>query len=399
MTGSQRSTERLFTGYDGRLFLVLSTGWIAVAISRQLLPPLLPEIIDDLHITPFLAGTVLTVLWAAYALNHYPGGRLADRLSRKTVLVGGLVGIVVGLLLMSISTTYAILVGAVAVFGTGGGLYSVSTRAKTADLFVEKRAQAFGIQMAFTRAGAAAAAGVAVAALAIGTWRSGFLPIALFAAIVAFLLHRWVREPYSVGRIELGMLETTRRVFGRRSIRSVLLAYILLIFTMQGVIGFLPTFLQVEKGFSPALASAGFAAVYVTGIIVGPIAGLIGDSYRKIPIAAGAVIVAAIGLSGLITVNSTVGITISIVAFAIGLWSFPPVVQATLMDIFDEGSMAGDFGAAKTVWAILGSLGPSYVGYVAGMWSYTLAYIGMVGSLLACLCVLVWIWARGITHS
>lgn len=386
------TTERLATGYSGRLFLVLSVGWIGIEVSRGVLPPLLPTIIDDLAITPFEAGAVLTVLWATYALTHYPGGRLADRLSRKTVLVTGLLAIAGGLVLLAAALSYPLLLLGVSVMGAAGGLYSVSTRAKTADLYVARRAQAFGIQMSFARLGGAVAAGVAVAVLAVGTWRSAFLPIAVFMVLVALALHRWLREPYVFERIDMGVFETGRRVFGKSSIRYVLVAYVLWTFAMQGVIGFLPTFLLIEKGFSTALASGGFAVVYVVGVVAGPLAGVVGDRHDKVLTAAAAIVLATVGLAAMVWADSSTIIILCIVLFALGIWSFPPVMQATLMDIFDDVSMGGDFGAAKTVWAMLGSLGPSYVGYVAGGWTYGLAFLGLVGTLVLCLGLLGVIW-------
>lgn len=377
--------EPLVRGHKGRLFLVLSLGWVGIEISRQLLPPLLPTIIDDLAITPFQAGAALSVMWAMYALTHYPGGRFADRLSHKTVLIGGVLAIIIGLLFLGGAFSYLLLLIGVSIMGAAGGFYSVSTRAKTADLYVVRRAEAFGIQMSFSRMGGAAAAGVAVIILAIGTWRSAFIPIAIFMGFIAIGLHRLIREPYEFQRIELGIIETGSRVFGRPEIRYVLIAYVFWTFAMMGITGFLPTFLLVDKGFSPTGASAGFAVVYIVGIVVGPLAGVLGDRFAKLPVAAVSVSIAALGMVIMLLGTSLITISFGIVLVAIGIWAFPPVMQATLMDVFDDVSMAGDFGAVKTVWMILGSLGPSYVGFVAGLWSYSLGFWGLALMFIGCL--------------
>jgi fucose permease len=51
---------------------------------------LLPTLIESLSIGGSEAGLLLSVMWATYALSQYPDGRLADQLTRKTVIVVGL---------------------------------------------------------------------------------------------------------------------------------------------------------------------------------------------------------------------------------------------------------------------------------------------------------------------
>jgi hypothetical protein len=62
-------------------------------------------------------------------------------------------------------------------------------------------------------------------------------------------------------------------------------------------------------------------------------------------------------------------------------------MQAHLMDSFPEGSLGGDLGATRTVYLGFGSLGPTYVGFVASRTSFTWAFVGLaacslVGALL-----------------
>jgi MFS family permease len=127
-------------------------------------------------------------------------------------------------------------------------------------------------------------------------------------------------------------------------------------------------------------------------MIVGPLAGLVGDRYSKLTVAGSGVFVAAVGLLVLTQVNSLVLISGSVVVFAIGLMAYPPVMQAYLLDTFSDASMGGDFGAFKTVYSGIGSLGPSFVGYVGGEWNYTIAYLGLVGSLCLGVVFLGFVW-------
>lgn len=392
---NQLSEEQLLGGYTGRLFAVMSLGWLGFQIGRSVLPPLLPAIMEDLVITPVQAGAALTVLWATYSLFHFPGGRLADQLSRKTVLIGGLLAVCIGFLLLSVAFAYPVFLISATIIGAGSGFFFIAMRSATADLFVEKRAQAFGIQTSFGNVGAAASAGIAVAALAIGSWRSPFLPLAAFFALVILLAHKWSRERYILETVEIGVLDTGKRVFGTVTSRRTLLAYVLVMFAWQGMINFLPTFLQADKGLSTTWASVGFAVIYVTGIGIGPLAGIVGDRIQKLPVAAGAVLFMTCGLLIITSFSSPLAIGIALVIFAVGFWSFPPVMQAYLMGTFADDSMASDLGAFKTIYSGIGSLGPTYIGIAASWWSYTAAYTGLIGCLLVSLFLLILIWYTG----
>lgn len=52
------------------------------------------------------------------------------------------------------------------------------------------------------------------------------------------------------------------------------------------------------------------------------------------------------------------------------------------MDTFPDESMAGDLGATRTVYIGIGSVGPAYVGFVAGRLNYTVAFAGFVAAFL-----------------
>ncbi|MFA9518591.1 MFS transporter [Halopenitus sp. H-Gu1] len=374
--------ERLVTGYSGRLFLATSLGWLFIQMGRQLLPPLLPNIIADLQITSTQAGFALTLMWGIYALCQYPSGRLSDRLSRKTLLVSGLGLLIGGFLVVWGTVSYSMFLIGVAVVGLGAGLYPTAARALVSDLFVRRRGQAFGVHTAAGDLGNASAAGLAVVAVAFATWNAAFLPMVGIFAGLLLVFHLWSREAYVFETVHLGVRSTGRRLFGNDRLRWSLLAYVLFAFTWQSTTGFLPTFLQFEKGFSVGLASTGFAVLFLVGMGVKPIAGVLGDRFKRTTVAASALLLGLVGLTGVLIVENTTLLFASIGVFAAGLMSFPPVMQAYLMDVFPDESMGGDLGGMRTVYIGIGSLGPTYVGFVAGIASYTAAFAGLVGCLL-----------------
>jgi MFS family permease len=137
--------ERLLTGHTGRLFLLLTVTLVALKLAQRLFPSLLPVIIDDLAITPFAAGVALSVLRLARATMQYPGGSLADGLTRTCVVLSSLGLALVGLAALALANTYAALLAGIVVFGAGLGLYPPASRALLSDLYHEKQGRAFGL--------------------------------------------------------------------------------------------------------------------------------------------------------------------------------------------------------------------------------------------------------------
>ena len=383
--------EGLLRGYTGRLLLLVSAGTTVVMTTRLVLAPVLPRVIQDLGISPGLAGVALSVMWAMVALCRYPGGRLADRLSRKTVLAAGLVAATAGAALMLGARGYGTFLLATAVLGVGIGLWLPAAVVSVSDLFVERRGQAYGVYEAFFNLAGVAAAGTALLVPAVLGWRDGYAVMVALLAVVAVLLHYWSDEPYDVDLPALGLRETVVRVFATRRIRRLVVAFSLLAFANEGAIAFLPTFLQVEKGLEPALASNAFAAFFVVGMLVNPLAGGLGDRFGPLRVATAAGLVSAAGVGLLVLADGPTVALAGVAVLAVGLTANWPVMLAHLMDAVPSSSVGGDFGAVGTVFIAVGSLGPGYVGLVAERAGFEGAFAGLAACLLAYACVTAWL--------
>ncbi|MFB6304573.1 MAG: MFS transporter [Haloferacaceae archaeon] len=372
--------ERLLRGYGGRMALLLFAAFLAMQLGRRLLPPLLPLLIEDFGITPFAAGVAVSTLAVARAAGQYPSGRFADDLSRKTVIVTSMAACVVGLGLVVLAPTFAALLVGVAVFGASFGVYDPADRALLSDLFEEKRGRAFGLHFVGSDLAGVVAAGTAV--VAVSAWRVAFLPSLLLLLPVVVLFYRWNREPMRVGWVDLEVRETLARLLGTARLRWILAAYVLFIFVASGVTSFLPTFLIEVHGASFAVASGVFAAMYVVGVVMRPLSGWLADRFPRQLVAGGSLLVAGAGLAGLVVAPSPAVALGAVVTYAVGLRSYSPPMQAHLMDVFDDESRGGDLGATRTVYMGLGSVGPAYVGFVAGRAGYVVAYAGAAAALL-----------------
>lgn len=382
---------RLTGGYSGRVLLLVALGSTVSTLGWLVIPPLLPRIIDDLAITPVQAGFALTLLTGLSALLRYPGGRLADGLTRKTVLVGSVLCWTLGFLVLFASTNYAMFLVGVMLVGIGLGAYTPAAFAQLSDLFSSKQGRAFGVNNAAYNLGGIGASGLAIATIAVGGWRLAFLPVIVLLAVLAVVFHRWIDQGYAVRRVDLDVRSTATRLAFEPRIRVLLVVAALFSFSWNGAVTFFPTFLELERGMSSTMAGAAYAGVFLTGVFATPLSGAVGDRIGTLRAILGTLVFAVAGLAVVVFVPTTIGVLAGIVVFAVGLTGFWPVMTSYMMSVFPDESKGGDYGAIGTVYMGAGSLGPTYVGSVGSYLHYTAAYIGIGGCLLVCFVLVAWI--------
>lgn len=394
LTHKTRRGDKLFDGYAGRLLVLVATCSLLAVGGRALFAPLLPAIINDLGITPSGAGFALTVMTALSAVFRYPGGRLADQLSRKTIIAVAIGSMMAGFSVLTVSVTYAMFfLGTIAV-GIGAGLYLPSAFALLSDQYVGRRGQAIGVNNAAINLGGILAAGLAIAVLAMASWRTAFVPVVLFFGVLLALMHRWNDESYVISHISLDPRSTVRRLLSRPRIRWMVVSAAFVMFVQRGSIAFVPLFLQAEKGFSPTLAGGVYAGIYLVGMVTTPMTGWIGDRIGHASVAFQTVLVGMVGLIVAVLGDGTLSVVSGILVFAFGIIGYWPAMNAYVLSLFPDDSMGGDFGALGTMYLGVGSLGPAFVGTVAEQSTYLLAFACLPPCLLASAGISAWLSVR-----
>lgn len=380
--------ERLLGGYAGRLLLASSVGWMMIQAGRLVLSPMAPSVRGELGLSNVEIGFVFTLMWGVYALCQYPSGRLSDQLSRRPLIVGGLLLAALGLAGFAVAPNYPVIVLAGALTGFGAGLFPTAARALISDLYVERRGAAFGLHTASGDTGGILAAVIATVVLTVD-WRLAYPPVVAVMVLAAVAVHRTSEEPYAIRRVDLGIRETARRLVRDREMMWLLLAYVLFAVTWQASVAFLPTYLQLARGLAVEFATASFAAIFVVGALVKPVAGWLGDAAGRMRVGALGLLVGAGGLTLVLSVDWTVALVVGVVVFAAGMMAFPPVMQAALMDTFPDDSMGGDLGGMRTVYIGVGALGPTAVGAIADLGGFRPAFATIVAFMVAAASVIL----------
>lgn len=137
------------------------------------------------------------------------------------------------------------------------------------------------------------------------------------------------------------------------------------------------------------VASGGFALLYLVGSAAKPVAGQLGDQFSRRGVAVGALAFGIAGLIGMLVADGRFAVLASIGLFAAGLMAYPPVMIAYLMKVFSSETMGGDYGSFRTCFIGFASLGPTYVGYVGDVYSYTVAFATLGVCLAVSLLIIV----------
>lgn len=363
------------------MLLVLALGWATLQCGRFLLPPLLPRITETLAFSPAGIGAALTVFGLVYAVVQYPSGTYSDKLSRATLILPGFLVLLASFIVIALSVTAAIFVGAVILLGVGKGLFASPSRAMLGDLFTARRGRALGIYSAGTDVGGFLASGLAVLVLATAVWQVAFLPVIVVLGLVTVLYILWNQEPYEREFVRLSPGETAGRLVATQAQRERLVAFAVFYFFVGGLTNFFPTLL-VSGGFSETVAGASFALLFGAGIFAKPAAGDLSDRFPRLLVAIAGLLVALVGTALVLLAPTLSVVAIGTILTAVGYKTQFPIADTAVMEAAPDGNMGGDLGAARAVFLGANALGPGFVGIVAELTDFVVAFWLLGGTLL-----------------
>jgi MFS family permease len=250
-------------------------------MDRSVLGAVQSQIQDEFHRSNADMGLVTTAFFWVYMLAAPLMGPLADRFSRKWIVVSGAVLWSLATLLTAITHDYSTLLFRHAIVGIGEASFGILAPTLVADLFPEgKRGRILGIFYFAIPVGSALGYLVGGPMGQAHGWRAPFYlagaPGLLLALAIAFL-----PEP------PRGIQDSIPETAERKSIRGLLhnkafwtatLGMAFMTFSMGGIAVWMPTFLVRERGYSVSHAGTMFGLILVfDGVVASLLGGWIGD--------------------------------------------------------------------------------------------------------------------------
>jgi MFS family permease len=159
--------------------------------------PLLPMIRSSFALDYTRSGFVISAFSMAYGVSQLPGGWLADRIGRRTMITVGILGVALAGLLVGLSQTYIMMIVFLVLMGLlGGGYHPSAPPIISASVEPKNRGRALGLHLIGGSASYFLAPIIAAAiAVAWLGWRGPFIalavPTVIFGIVFYILLGRW----------------------------------------------------------------------------------------------------------------------------------------------------------------------------------------------------------------
>ena len=250
-------------------------------MDRYILPAVQTQIQDEFHVSSEKIGLVTTAFIWCYVLAAPLVGPLADRFSRKWIVVAGGVLWSLATLMTAVTHSYTTLLIRHTIVGIGEASFGIIAPTIVADMFPEaKRGRILGIFYLALPVGAALGYIVGGAVGGAHGWRAPFYlagaPGLLLALAIAFL-------PEVPRGIQDSIPETLERksfagLMRNKAFWTATVGMGFMTFALGGISVWMPTFLVRERGYSVGTAGTIFGLILLfDGIVASLLGGWVGD--------------------------------------------------------------------------------------------------------------------------
>jgi len=358
---------------------------LTAAISLYKAPPLMPVLMREFHLSLGSAGALMSLFSFAGVLLALPAAVMFQRWGAKATMLVAIGAVISGGALGALTQSATTLMLSRAIEGLGMGVLAVASPAALASWFApNKRGTALGIWSTWMPMGSIIMSLLAPRLEARLGWGSVWWAGTLFAGGVFILFVILFRMPIDYeppGRVEAYQIVEALR---NRDVLLISLAMCCFTSVFLAYNTYLPTFLNLERGFTLAQASLIASLAMMTNIFSGPLGGELSDRVgtRKWVAVVGLVVLA--GLTQLIF--RVTGWAIPVLGLLVGVCTGPigAAYIAAVSEATTRPQMISLNMAVLTVGGNLGTfIGPLAFGAAAQATSWIAA-----GSLMLMACLL-----------
>ena len=342
---------------------------------------MLPAVRDALSIGPVEVGAIMTAREMASGLASLPGGVLCDRLRRYwgLVLAACMAAFGVGWVLVSVSSTYFLLVTGMVVLSVASAIWHLPAMAALSHRFANRRGTALSIHGVGGAIGDVFGPVVTGFLLAYVAWR-GLLATYAVVPILVGVAGIWVfrglyRSEQDDGSDHDGgiRLEEIKRMLRNATLWRVNLVSALRGMCYQVYTTFLPLFLADELGFDSKGVGLHLGLMFTVSIVASPAMGYLSDRLGRktvlVPMLLGlAALTVALALWG-----RGSGLTIIIVLLGFFLRSDYSLLSAAVLDIAGRGVATTTLGVISSTRFLLGGISPLIGGILYEKWGMEVA--------------------------
>jgi MFS transporter, Spinster family, sphingosine-1-phosphate transporter len=374
-------------GHPIRLLVVLGLINFINFADRLVIVPLFPLLRDEFSLTDAQLGTLQTVLQVVLALATVPFALLADRASRRAIIMVGAIVASAATVLSGLAGTFLSLLVARAVLGLGEAAYAPAAQSLISGEFPRQlRGRALAVFAAAMLVGGGAGQALGGILGDASGWRWTFAIIGIPGFILALAALR-LDDPPRGPKTDVVPVTHLLRV---PAFLALIGSGVLVTFASVSFITWGPDYMVRFKDFSPRQAGVLLGGLGLVSLVCGALAGGAIADFLQRRMAYGRVVAVALGflcagpflLWGLATDSREALLAAFSLAGFFMSWYHGPVT-AIIHDLMPPRAYATSVGLYMFVTQLAGAFGPTLVGDVSDIFDLQLGLQFAVGVMAA----------------
>ncbi|MGE0825199.1 MAG: MFS transporter [Candidatus Binatia bacterium] len=371
---------------------ITTLGQAAANIVASAFGPLAPFLQDDLQISRAQVGLISTAVFVTAAPSALFGGRAADRVGERRVLIlSGLVGALAAIFVSSSSGFWGLVVSCLGI-GLGNGIQNPAGSAAVMRWFPQhQRGLAMGIRQTGVPIGGVLSAGVApFLALHYG-WRTAFIAGGLLALLGAILTIVAYFDPTRTATTGGSPMRSLRELASDPRLLRLALIFNCQVFTQMAATMYFVLFLHEALGAPVVIAGALFVAVNVSAMIARIAWGIVSDRHfrgqrRPVLLIIVALTVGSdLGAALLPAYTPLWAVTGLAILFGISAFAWTGILGTLIIEVVGAPSAGSAISVVQVLCAPATLLAPPLFGLLVDMsgtyrasW-FLLTFIGLIG--------------------
>lgn len=361
--------------YNYTVLVVCWMGWIAIYLGRSILAPILPLLSSELGLTYAQMGLIESAYLVGYIVVKVPAGLVANRIGIKRTLVLSMVGYGVSTALNFGATGFVHLMVFRFLLGLFQGVHLPIANTLLSERFGERQGRAIGFHESGPNVGNTIAFPLAVTITSALGWRWAFLILSLPAFLLAGAATLILRDETKIEREAQPMPEE-----GRVSLRDfsgtlvpLALAHATYNLCLRTLLIFIPSYLVDFRGMSFSAAGFVASAMPAAGIIAKVSSGFLAERAGRRASIVAAIALSSVFILSLVWLPSGPYLTVNLVALGLVLYSYSPIIYASVTTSLPPELKSIGLGAVTMVGNIVGALSTFIIGVLIDGYGYRMA--------------------------
>lgn len=251
----------------------------------MIMMPLGPQLIRILHISPLQFSYLVSAYTFSAGISGFLAAFFVDKYNRKSVLLFGYVGFIIGTFACAFSPTYHLLLASRILAGTFGGLIGAQVQSIVADTFpFEKRGKAMGTLMAAFSVASVVGVPLGLYFATVYNWQFPFIIVGSLGVLIIPLVFTFI--PDMVSHIQHTAIKTnpfsilTSILKSNNQMRALLLTSTLT-FAHFIIVPLLSPYMVANVGFTEHQLTYIYLVGGTLTIFSAPMVGRLADKYGK----------------------------------------------------------------------------------------------------------------------